>query len=55
MTKEQIQEAYSIAKDYINDPSVYPGMIEEVIQIAFQLAINGEVLYNEDGTIQRIE
>lgn len=59
MEKQQIQEAYKIAEDYFLDNKKYAVYYEELskdlIQIALQLCLNGEVLYNEDGTVKRIE
>jgi hypothetical protein len=47
MEKQQIKEAYKIARDYANN-------YEDAVQAGFQMAINGEVLI-EDDTIVKIE
>lgn len=59
MTKEQIIEAYTIAERYFLESKIYTTYHDEfskdIIQIGMQIALNGEVLYNEDGTVKRIE
>ena len=47
MEKQQIKEAYKIARNYANS-------YEDAVQIGLQMAINGEVLIEGD-TITRIE
>lgn len=53
MTKEQIQEAHEIAQRYLK--SKHGSNISDYVQIGLQYAINGEVLYNEDGSIIHID
>lgn len=56
MTKEKIQEAYEIASEYLLDPFIEDkNNIKDLVQIGIQMALNGEVLYNEDGTVNRVE
>lgn len=54
MTKEQIQEAYQSAEALIVNSN---GKCDtkDLVNIGIQMALQGEVLYNEDGTIQRID
>lgn len=54
MTKEQIQEAYDIAFGHSIDSSRITD-IKDFVQIGMQMAINGEVLYDEDGSILYID
>lgn len=49
MTKEQIQEAHNVALEYLKLPHTVN--ILNFVQIGMQMAISGEVLYNEDGSI----
>ena len=59
MEKKQIEEAYKIGVKYFEDSNNYAVYYEELskdlIQIGIQMALNGEVLFNEDGTVKRIE
>lgn len=48
MTQEDIQTAYKIALEHTTT-------VQEAVQVGFQMAINKEVSFNEDGTIQIIE
>lgn len=54
MTEQQIEQAYLIADDYINNHQD-DWTTEDIVQIAIQLCLNGEVFYNSDGTVQRID
>lgn len=47
MTREQIQETHNMAEVHFKNN----GSISDCVQICLQMAINGEVLYNEDGSI----
>lgn len=53
MTKQNIQEAYKIAEEQLKRDKAVD--IKDFVQIGFQIALNGEVLYNEDESIRRIE
>ena len=53
MTQEQIQQAYSVALDYTMANPDYTE--QELVQIGIQMAVNGEVFYNEDGSLQMID
>ena len=55
MTKEQIEEAYIIADVNVRKFGWNKSAIIDAVQIGIQMALNGEVFYNEDSTIQRIE
>lgn len=59
MNKQQIQEVYKIAEDYFLNNKKYQVYYEELskdlIQIALQMCYNGEVIYNEDDSVKRIE
>ena len=59
MEKKQIEEVYKIAEDYFLNSEKYAVYYEElskdIVQIAIQYVLNGEVVYNEDGTVKRIE
>jgi len=59
MKKEQIQQVYKIAETYFMKSKKYQVYYEELskdlIQIALQICYNGEVIYNEDGSVKRIE
>lgn len=53
MEKEQIREAYRIAKDYNKGP--HGNRVTDYVQIGMQMALNGEVLYHENGRVIRID
>ena len=53
MTKEQIQESYKIAEDLWTKNN--GAIIKDFVSIGIQMALNGEIVYNENGSIQRIE
>jgi hypothetical protein len=53
MTKENIQEVYKIAEEQLKRDKAVD--IKDFVQIGIQVALNGEVLYSDDGSIQRIE
>jgi hypothetical protein len=55
MTKEKIEEAYIIADTNVRKFGWHKGAIIDAVNIGIQMALNGEVVYKEDGTIQRIE
>tara|TARA_R110002012_G_scaffold307551_1_gene513049 strand:- start:464 stop:640 length:177 start_codon:yes stop_codon:yes gene_type:complete len=58
MTAEKIQEAYRISRSYVHTFYKERGqhnIEKDVVQIGIQMAINGEVSYNEDGTVKRID
>lgn len=55
MTKEQIEEAYIIADNNVREFGWDKSAIIDAVQIGIQMALNREVLYNDDGSIQRIE
>lgn len=48
MTKENIQAAYKVALEHTTT-------VEEAVQVGMQMALNGEVCFNEDGSVQIIE
>lgn len=53
MTKEQIQQAYNMALDYT---MAYPeATIQEIIQIGIQMALQGEVHFDNDSRIIMID
>ena len=55
MTKELIEEAYIIADVNVRKFGWHKGAIIDAVNIGIQMAINGEVAYNDDGTIEKIE
>jgi hypothetical protein len=55
MTKEKIEEAYIIADINVRKFGWHKGAVIDAVSIGIQMALNGEVAYEEDGTIQRIE
>ena len=59
MKKEQIEEAYKIAEEYFENNNAYKVYYEELskdlIQIGAQMALQGEVLFDENNSLIRIE
>jgi hypothetical protein len=54
MKKKQIQEAYKIANRYVSDnPDNFE--LECLVQIGLQMALSGEVLFDKEDKIIRIE
>lgn len=54
MKKEKITEAYKQAEQYVKDnPDNFD--LQGLVQIGFQMAINDEILYDDNGRILRIE
>ena len=54
MTEEQIQQAYIEAEKYLEGRNK-KWSTKCIVQIGIQMALQGEVLYNENGTVQRID
>lgn len=48
MRKEDIETAYKVALEHTNT-------VQEAVQVGIQMALNGEVCFNDDGTVQIIE
>ena len=61
MTKEQIERAYTEARRYKEISELYGDerseeeYMKDFVQIGMSMALNGEVLYSDNGSIHRIE
>lgn len=59
MTKEQIQKAYEVAEKYFDNHKDYRlynhELMKDFVNIGIQMALQGEVIFDSEGALQRID
>lgn len=55
MTQKDIQKAYTFAKTYISDKEADNDLLEDIVQIGIQMAINGEIVLDDEGFVIKID